>query len=123
MKLTESQKKMLTEKLLKECWHELVRYKPGGIFRKCKKCGLGNDPENRTFLTWPDLGACKESLVREGLWKKFYWWAVGKSQEIKMLDSPDTAAWLFRPTVDGEPHFCRLVAEFMGVREDGDLHR
>lgn len=95
------QRKMLTEKLLREC---LIPC----FVNPCRK-----HHTERTFLTWQDLGDCKDKLVEKGLWKKFYWFAVGKAQEFKILDSPDTDKWLFRPTVDGEAHFCRLVAEFL----------
>ena len=119
MNLTEEQRKMLTKKLLEECWHD-IQPRPCGVFL-CLKCGYTPDKimdeHNRTFLTWQDLGDCKEALEKEGLWVDFItemidlWERRNNYVDLKI---PEFSYWLFRPTDEkGETHFCRLVAEFM----------
>lgn len=75
--MTDDQKKMLTEEILDECWHELARNPHGnpryiGICSKCKQdltevFGDGN----RTFTTWQDLGDLKRKIVEMGEWDEF----------------------------------------------------
>ncbi len=113
MNLTESQKKMLTEKLLKEC------FKPGLVGFPYTFEGETNS--NRTFLAAQDLMDCKDMLVKEGLWDKFWGFTLGKyinsgSYLGANFDKTDSyhSGWLFRPTDEkGEAHFCLLVAQFM----------
>ncbi len=125
MKLTDDQKKMLTE-FLGECWHEMKVI--GGVRECC--CGVkGNiatlfmHKGNRTFLTPDDQQACKDMLVEKGMWAKFYYWAefqwADSDLEIDMkLFGASFNEWLFRPVDEyGEPHFCRLVAEFLEGRK------
>lgn len=73
---------------------------------------------NRTFDTWPDLGACMEALVKEGLWHDFCSYAWGErpreDQEI-----PEHFAWLFCLSGEGYVERCQMVAEFLEVKERG----
>jgi hypothetical protein len=116
MNFTDDQRGLLTEKLLKETVY-------------CKKCGYPIHEKtnhvspplfNRDFLTWQDLGDCKEALVREGLWDRFSDYSYDIYEDsgsvLGALEFGFTA-WLFRPTDEsGEPHFCRLAAEFIKGR-------
>ncbi len=127
--MTKDQEKILTEKLLKRCWHEVKRPKsePTVFHKRCVKCKktiyiIRGKPidRDRTFLTWQDLGDCKEAFVREGLWEDFvdFAWADPSDRFNEKyphgLYDAMFMAWLFRPTDEkGEAHFCRLVAVFL----------
>ena len=73
MNLTEEQRKMLTKKLLEECWHD-IQPRPCGVFL-CLKCGYTPDKimdeHNRTFLT--DLRYFEMVISREALLEKHPW--------------------------------------------------
>ena len=58
MKITLEQRKLLTEELLKECWHEW-RFAPEDV-TPCLKCRSRKD--NRTFDNWDDFGAVVKSI-------------------------------------------------------------
>ena len=58
MKITEAQRKLLTEELLKECWHEW-HFAPEDV-TPCLKCRSRKD--NRTFTDWTDFGAVVERI-------------------------------------------------------------
>ncbi len=109
--MNNDQKKMLTEFLGKK-WNDYYR----SITKN----------RDRTFLTWDDLGACKDKLVGKGLINDFYAFSFELfklernqrhySEEVDGLGIFFT--WLFRPVDEsGEPHFCRLVAEFLEERK------
>ncbi len=122
--MTDDQKQMLTEKLLDECWH--YPEAESNLFR-CKKCNTifwqvtikDRDAFNRTFTTWQDVGDCKDKLVEKGLWNEFDEWAFMKWDALKPFNDlsrhiGEFNNWLFLPVDEsGEPHFCRLVAEFL----------
>ena len=57
MKITEEQRKLLTE-WLGECWHKLNK------FSYCKVCGelVLRGMDNRTFDNWDDFGVVVEKL-------------------------------------------------------------
>ncbi len=92
---------------LGDCWHELIRYKPGSIFKKCKMCGLGGDPENRSFTTWSDLGALVEKIVEKGDWEEF------EDYAYKIWDKVPTehsfTKWFILPPT----RFCELVDKWL----------
>ena len=131
MKLTELQRKVLTE-FLGEYGHSYtVGFRTGGR----SKCSCGRkgcsvldfcQHENRTFLTWSDLGAVKDKLMERGLINDFYAFSfeifIKESNQRHYNEEVDGLGvfftWLFRP-IDGfgEPHFCRLVAEFLEERK------
>ena len=121
MNLSDDQKKILL-KLLKEGQHREAYDWPTG--RPTCTCGYTCKTESgldqhikshtRTFITWQDLGDCKDVLVKKGLWEEFECQCYPKwnLHPIPMIMS--FANWLFHPTDEnGEAHFCRLVAEFM----------
>ena len=125
--LTLDQKKMLTA-LVGECWHHWIVAFPDDLTtdykmrgHKCYYCGeyCPIQPEKagpmvpRTFLSGNDMVALMEGLEREGMWEEFYYSYAGKSG----LGYASFTTWLFRPTVDGKPHFARLVAECPAVIE------
>lgn len=56
MKITEEQRKLLTE-WLGECWHEIGKY---DLY--CPKCDGQQGFDRRTFDNWEDFGAVVEKL-------------------------------------------------------------
>lgn len=60
--ITDEQRKILTEELLKECWHEFGIIHVG--YLDCLNCGMERKhvKENRTFDNWNDFGAVVEKL-------------------------------------------------------------
>jgi hypothetical protein len=141
--MKDEQRKLLTEKLLGECWHKF-KGDFGPYQTTCVECQLvfgavhfsdwNLAAFHRTFATWPDLGAVMEALVKQEKWIDFVqfceprWLSPRMDSELKksMLHTGKSITviirethaefyvWLFRPTDEnGEPHFCRLVAEWM----------
>jgi len=117
MNLTEDQRKMLTEKLLEEeppyykCVATNEQRHPCPA-RTCWSCEHQRS-DYRTFSTYQDLGDCMEKLVEKGLWEAFESFCtkrwVSEKSGIRNFN-----VWLFRPTDEsGNPHFCRLCAEFL----------
>ena len=96
MKITEAQRKTLTEELLKECWHEWVDYGYTD-FDICKECGeierFSNHKNNRTFDNWTDFGVVVEKL--RAIFMERYLSKITLGTEIKELPE----------------RFCILVAE------------
>lgn len=121
--MNDDDRKRLTE-FLGECLHKFNFEKSA----YCLRCNMYYDnPRERHFDNWPDLGAVFEKLVADGLWGKFYAYADGiwwkdNTTTIKSHEVNESALdrWLFRPTVDGKPHFCQLVADFLKEREGND---
>ena len=134
--MTNYQKKLLTERLLKdkEPWHGIERrqnvHLPKEFIYHCDSCQTHFTEaekhlhQNRTFTTWQDLGDCKEALEKDGLWDEFHELthdntvaSAGDFWNYDVLTEKHWSEfdrWLFRPTDEnGGPHFCRLVAEFM----------
>lgn len=78
--------------------------------------------ENRTFLTWADLGAIKEAIEKAGKWDSFSFYAWHKWWNPDDLDDDpessvkemrlDFTPWLFNPV-----RFCQLAAEWLERRE------
>jgi len=121
--MTEDDKKLLTEKLLGECWHE---FKSSAYFSfpdRCLTCGkLITSLSRRTFTTWTDLGDVKDKLVVTGEWEEFLTFSAeltagyftNRQDNGGMFYGDKMIAWLFRPTDDqGRPHFCKLVCEYL----------
>jgi hypothetical protein len=120
MNLSEDQKRLLTE-FLGECWHEFSK-DVEGFDGPCVKCRTWRSSSIvRTFLTYQDLGDVKEKLVEKGLWSSFLIYAICKFQDERGLgaggytkDIPGLFIWFLCPLDEqGNPHFCRLVAEFL----------
>ena len=117
--MTDDDRKLLTEKLLGEEWHEW--FDDGGKHFSewrsytCGICGKNVEspvePASRTFLTWQDVGDVKKKLVAKGMWEDFEVFIMQK------LDKVLVAKWLFRPVNEkGEAHFCQLVVDFLKVK-------
>lgn len=85
--LNEPTRRLLTEKVLGECWHTLVNYLDSGVvicscgqrFRCPDEGTFHVEQENdRTFTTPQDAQDVKDALVRAGKWDKFYAFVTGK---------------------------------------------
>ncbi len=127
--MNDDQKKMLTE-FLGECWHEfrIPNILGGNMCIHCNK-NISNLYSWRTFLTPNDQQACKDKLVEKEMWHEFQAFTANSDSWLaKPIDGDlydedatwdsDFELWLFRPTDEsGEPHFCRLVAEFLEGRK------
>ena len=130
--MKDEDRKLLTEKLLGECWHEYgnIEYtRPDGyklFVGGCLKCKLTNSefeydydfrknkyiPRHRTFTTPDDFFAVKGKLVEKGLWKQFYDYATWMFAAWVRLDNEtksnaDFIDWLINPA-----RFCELAVEF-----------
>ena len=127
-KITIGQKKLLTEKLLGECWHDLDEtYVGDGVHPMsytiyfCHKCGLSQNRkpiDNRTFTTISDRQAVFEKLWEKLKWNDFVYYALGKfySQTINgpILFYRDANPYFIRwLCIDNSERACCLVAEFM----------
>ena len=126
--MTDDQKKMLAENLLHECWHEWEHEEltiPNNGYSICR-CGATipdsttpPDNLNRTFLTWQDLGDCVSALRKADLWSRFEEFAFFDWHKQSIMKMTTLTDYLLHPTDEkGEPHFCRLAAEFMEDRHD-----
>ena len=117
----------LTEKVLKECWHEWVHITPEGrdeyydynICKKCKEMWSGlNYKNNRTFTTWQDMGDLKKKIVEMGEWRIFYRWAYDYAGSNLLNEGytyeDDFCNWLMNPE-----RFCELVAKWWKERRKG----
>ena len=115
MKLTEAQKKTLTELIDETLQPDDYSY------YECQKCHwrvpIYNKKPNvsfsqyRTFLTPDDQQKCIDKLVEKELWEKFWNYAWEKAPY-----GEHAPGWIIRPTVNGYPHFCLLVADFLEVK-------
>lgn len=125
--MSDESRKRLTE-FLGECWHECIwgelidwhdGHKLASFSCSCgmDHCDIDHFDRNRTFLTWADLGAVKDALEKAGKWEAFEEWAWISWTNINIAERGQGVstyiAWLFRPTVDGEAHFCQLAADFL----------
>jgi len=113
--MSDNWRKVLTEQLLGECWHDWHRSAGFGnwLCHTCRKEVMIQIP-NRTFITWQDVGDVKEKLVEMGRWERFFRYASLKCPYTNFDQVRDDVvayitAWLFRPINEqGEPHFCKL---------------
>jgi len=112
-KMTEKLVKVLTEKLLDKCWHEVDR--EGDSF--CKYCGEHYlQIQNRTFTTSDDAHAVMLALKKKGIYGQFYMWA-----KIKFT-SEDRHAYFDEWVWDlwfhsNDERFCALAGRFMEGRK------
>ena len=110
----------LTEKVLKECWHEWVHITPEGrdeyydynICKKCKEMWSGlNYKNNRTFTTWQDTGDLKERIVEMGEWRDFALFAAGEWDKTLTLNpTANFIVEVFTDWLMDEIRFPELVA-------------
>jgi hypothetical protein len=125
--MKDESRKLLTEKLLGECWHELIE---NAAFMWNKDapmaiCSCGKTTycteENRTFTTPDDMMAVKDKLVEKGEWESFDRFAYGEfcrradkfQIEITGYVSAAYSNWLINPT-----RFCELAAGFLKDSKD-----
>jgi hypothetical protein len=111
-------KKFLTEKILRECWHNVN--KSGDIYC-CKKCGkarlsilLGKlrYSDNHAFDNQNDLMELYRAIYMDGKWTEF------TDSVFKYYKDDPTAeifdAWLFCLGGEYYEDRCKMVAEFYG---------
>lgn len=111
-RLTDQHRRVLTEDLLGERWHERTDdVTQDGNWCICA-CGYAFiKPENhvnRTFDTWEDYGRCIEAIKGKGLMEE--WW-------LYMLEKWETTAQLKFPWWLLDPARCLEIAEFMERRK------
>jgi hypothetical protein len=115
--MNESDKKLITEKLLGGCWHE-VGIGPVGVFL-CKKCGYVpdeiTDNFNRTFTTPKDFMDCFDKLVELGKWEEFdiYCWSRFFRERVPQKMDILYSQWLNSRTKSGHMRLCVLCAEWL----------
>ena len=131
--MTDEQKKVLTEEVLKEEWHvpEWRCCDCGRQFTPnksplievpiCAYCGSPNKDfvlpldANRTFDNRNDLLDLYEVVYEDGKWDDFFWdFAFQRKPENYGLGEAETSVWLF--CLDGKDYEarCKMVAEFYG---------
>ena len=119
----------LTEKVLKECWHEWRKYPEVGLQAKCS-CGILFDVttynradilykhKNRTFDNRTDMMDLYEAIERDGKWEDFFWdFAFQRKPENYGFGEAETTTWLFCLSGEGYEDRCKMVAEFYGWEE------
>ena len=130
--MTDDDRKLLTKKLLGEKWHHITDCCVVGVWKHWWRCDCGEERfrnyehalehvDNRTFLTWQDVGDVKKKLVAKGMWEDFEgyaYMAYERELNINFADlthhPSEFTSWLFRPVNEkGEAHFCQLVADFL----------
>jgi len=115
--LTEARKKLLTEKVMGECWHEFGGWsgKVGSLVHSiCNKCFQwfgSNDNVNRTFTTPQDMWDLQMKLINSGEWNDFYvfaqkHWRKAIKAEWYYFNMSGLWAWFLSDI----PRFCCLVA-------------
>ena len=117
----------LTERVLKECWHEW-RYIKGQIKYErweCVKCpayciGSAGEYKNRTFDNRNDLLDLYEAINRDGKWEDFSGGARWKHTMFSAEDFAEVSEWLFCLSGEGYEDRCKTVAEFYGWEESHD---
>ena len=118
-------KQFLTEKALKECWHDI---NPPSISNFWYICSCGevfgdplqaiqhqNNAKNRTFDNRNDLMDLYQKIYEDGKWDDFFWdFAFKRKPENYGLGEAETSVWLF--CLDGKDYEarCKMVAEFYG---------
>ena len=113
----------LTEKVLKECWHEWRKYPEVGLQAKCS-CGILFDVttynradilykhKNRTFDNRDDMMDLYETIfkTRKDEWMQFVNYLMGN---YGIVASP----YIFCLSGEGYEDRCKMVAEFYGWEE------
>jgi hypothetical protein len=118
-KLTDERRKILTEKVLGECWHEVTIGYHDGMVSKCS-CGARGcmarfecGKNNRLFTTDTDMMAVFRKLVDTGGWftvNNCFWdYSFFNWREDRDNDQRDYSAWLFY----NPERFCWLCSEWL----------
>jgi hypothetical protein len=122
--MTEADCKLITEKLLGECWHLDIYGDSLDII--CSVCcqRVGIHPR-RTFTTPQDFFACFEKLVELGEWGDF--WMIARKNfiittSIQIDDFVSWDEWLLSRTESGHMRLCVLCAEWLR-KENKDGHQ
>jgi hypothetical protein len=116
MTMNESNKKLITEKLLGECWQVFNAQEVSDLYNPCPACGvLLGIHRYRTFTTWDDFGACFNRLVELGKLGKFYAWAECRYFTARPSVSQLSffLQWLLSRTESGHYRLCCLIAEWL----------
>jgi hypothetical protein len=120
--LTQSDCKLITEKLLGECWHnKFINDGREGLrsLKRCRYCDSGE--KNRSFTDPQDFMDCFEKLVELGEWEKFKWFFIEKFKE-QLLDIRTSMLcpyqWLNSRTESGHYRLCVLCAEWLKEAKD-----
>jgi hypothetical protein len=104
----------LTEKVLKECYHEGSSLLNAGYHcRKCDKIFSCN----RTFDNRSDLLDLYEAIYRDGKWDDFSEGTRWKHTMFSAEDFAEVSEWLFCLNSKGHEERCKMVAEFYGWEE------
>jgi len=110
----------LTEKVLKECWHEGSSLLNAGYH--CRKCDKAFSV-NRTFTNRNDLMDLYQKIYEDGKWSEYDGedYAVLRwidCEPARHEKDADYDAWLF--CLDGEAYEdrCKMVSEFYGWGEE-----
>ena len=117
-KMTDEWRKLLTEKLLGECWHikKEPRTMSGYICERCgdyTKWGSGYDVNgNRTFTSDADMLAVFRKIRDVGKWDEFYWWSVKYFTESKDDIGGGNSSYM-RWLLDDPERACCLAAMFL----------
>ena len=127
-------KQHLTEKVLKECWHEWEYYSPFQLGAnesdyKCKKCGAWkSETRELTFDNIQDLHDVYSAVERERKWihEGFERWVYQRYYQpdalLGYMRETTFVKWLF--CLNGKPEDfearCKMVAEWKGWKEAGD---
>lgn len=122
-------RKLLTEKVLGECWHEWEYYSvtmlasdDAGDYR-CKLCKewKGDVGDNRTFSTPQDAQVVKDALMKAGKWGEFCEFTLQKYHDTGNVDDIHEpfgwVDWLFSYTRDEKGNvigyrLCDLAGEW-----------
>jgi hypothetical protein len=112
--LTDDDRKLLTEKVLGECWHERGtkgRFNPYTKTEtwECGKCG-NKGTDNRSFATLQDRHDLAEALMEKRLWGDFESSAYGEWIESSIMELNSFAYWLL---VEQPERFAILCCLFM----------
>ena len=116
-KMTDEWRKLLTEKLLGECWHEWELTRRGN--HKCKHCGYISFrdffPSQRSFTTDTDMLVVFRKIRDVGKWKEFHDY-IGDKFVLTIpiacicYHCAEFSEWLF---LDNPERACCLVADFL----------
>jgi hypothetical protein len=115
--MNESDKKLITEKLLGECWHnKFINDGREGLrsLKRCRYCDSGE--KNRSFTDPQDFFACFEKLVELEEWGDF--WMIARKNfiittSIQIDDFVSWDEWLLSRTESGHMRLCVLCAEWL----------
>ena len=105
MTITDDQRKMLTEEVLGECYHE--GRMPINCGYRCVKCG-DTYVANRTFDTDADMMALFREMVNKHEWDSFLFWTCDHYPTY----NPPVPRLFMEPE-----RFCNLVAEWLEVKK------